>query len=212
MTDPVGPVLAAITIGQAPRPDLLAPIRERLPGHVALLEFGALDDLAATDLPVAGASPLTTRLRDGRPVVVDEAFLAPRVQAAIDRAEAAGASVTLLLCAGGFADLRAKGVLVRPFQAAVEALRGLGARRVGVVVPITGQAVPADRKWRAAGFEPLVRVGPPASADGWTGIDAVVLDFVGHPPEEAATLRGRLAVPVVDLGEAGAAAAADRFR
>jgi hypothetical protein len=211
-------LIGAVTIGQAPRPDLLAPLRARLPGDVEVVEFGALDALAAEDLPErAGAYPLTTRLRDGRPVTLDEAFLAPHVQAAIDAADERGAGVTLLLCAGGFPELRARGLLVRPFDAAATELRDLGARRIGVVVPIAGQAAPAERKWRSAGFEPVVLVGPPSSADGWTAIDetsaigAIVLDFVGHPATVVDELRARSAVPVVDLGEAGASAAAACF-
>jgi protein AroM len=206
-------IIGAVTIGQSPRPDLLEPLRARLAGDVEVVEAGALDGIAAGDLPTdPGACPLTTRLRDGRPVTLGEAFLAPHVQAAIDAAEDRGADVTLLLCAGGFANLTARGLLVRPFEAAAEALRDLGARRIGVVVPIAGQARPAEQKWRDAGFEPVVLIGPPSSADGWTAIDAVVLDFVGHAAAIVEALRERVAVPVVDLGEAGAAAAADRFR
>jgi protein AroM len=206
-------LVGAVTIGQAPRPDLLEALRARLPDDVEVVEIGALDALAAEDLPERpGAYPLTTQLRDGRPVTLDEAFLAPHVQAAIDAAEERGARVTLLLCAGGFPALRARGLLVRPFEAAAAELRALGARRIGVVVPIAGQAVPAERKWRVAGFEPIVLLGPPSSVDVPTGIDALVLDFVGHPVGVVDALRTRCAVPVVDLGEAGAARAAARFR
>jgi hypothetical protein len=213
MTDHIVPLLAAVTIGQSPRPDLLEPLRVRLPGDVMVIEVGALDALTVDDLPRGpAASPLTTRMRDGRPVTVNEGFLAPLVQAAVLAVEARGATVTLLLCAGVFPDVRARGRLIRPFEAAVLALRRLGARRIGVVVPISSQEASAERKWRAARFEPAIRVGPPSMAEGWSGIDAVVLDFVGHPGGVVDALREGLAVPVLDLGEAGAAAAADRFR
>ena len=213
-------LVGAVGIGQSPRPDLLESLRARLPGDVLVVEVGALDGLPFDDLPQRpGAYPLTTRLRDGRPVTLGEAFLAPHVQAAIDAAEARGSAVTLLLCAGGFPDLRARGRLVRPFEAAIAELRAIGARRIGILVPIAGQTGPAERKWRTAGFEPVVLVGPPSSAaDGWTAIDhgsaiaAIVLDFVGHPARAVDDLRSRSAVPVIDLGEAGASVAAAHFR
>ena len=204
--------IGAITIGQSPRPDLLEPLRARLPGDVGIVEAGALDGLNPADLPSGpGAYPLTTRWRDGSPVTVDEAFLAPLVQAALDGLEGRGADPVLLLCAGGFPDLRAGSRLVRPFEAAVEVVRAIGARRIGVVVPIAGQAEPAGRKWRQAGFEPMVMVGEPGQIAVPAGIEALVLDFVGHPAVVVEALRERSALPMVDLGESGAAAAAALF-
>lgn len=214
--------VAAITIGQRPRPDLLAPLLARLPAGVDVVEEGALDGLTSAALadrlvsieppvdPSADSSarryPLTTRLRDGTPVTLDEADLAPLVQAAVARAELAGADVTLLLCAGGFLDLVAGGALVRPFDAAVERLRSLGARRVAVAVPYAAQAPAAARKWAGAGFEPVGIVGEPATLPPPVAVDAIVLDYVGHPAAGVAALRGRTRLPVVDLGECGAEA------
>ena len=207
-------LVGAVTIGQTPRPDLLEPLLARLPAGFAVIEVGALDPLGPDDLPKGGegAYPLTTRLRDGRPVTLDEAFLAPLVQAAVDEAERRGATTTLLLCAGGFPDVRARGVIVRPFDAAAVELRALGAARIVVAVPIDVQVAPSERKWRGAGFDPVVLVGSPAALDAATGTGAVVLDFVGHPVADVAALRAALTVPLIDLGEAGASAAAARFR
>ena len=207
-------LVGAVTIGQTPRSDLLEPLLARLPADVEVVEVGALDPLGSDDLPKGGvgAYRLTTRLRDERPVTLDEAFLAPLVQAAVDEAERRGATTTLLLCAGGFRDVRARGVLVRPFDAAASGLRALGAVRIAVVVPVEAQVSPSERKWRAAGFDPVVIVGSPPALDAVTGISAEVLDYVGHPAADVAALRAALTVPLIDLGEAGAAAAAARFR
>ena len=211
-----GPALiGAITIGQSPRPDLVLPLRSRLPTDVAIIEIGALDDLDEVDLPgpAHDGYPLTTRLRSGALVTVDDAFLAPRVQAAVEQAERVGCSVSLLLCAGGFADLRSDRPLVRPFELAAAALRSLGLERIVVVVPIDGQVAPAARKWRAAGFVPTVlaaRLGeaPKVVADALPD-QPVVLDFVGHPPGAVAHVRelvGRVVVDPADLAAATLAA------
>ena len=202
------PRIAAVTIGQTPRPDLLEPLRARADDQVDIAELGALDALTADQLPRRGRSayPLTTRLRDGTAVTLDEADLAPLVQAAIDHAEDQGASVTLLLCAGGFVDVTARGSLVRPFDAAVRRLRMLGATHIGVVVPYPGQAPAARRKFEAAGFELEVVVTDLAGLSGsaFQAAEAVVLDYVGHPTAAVDGLRERLRIPVVDLGAAGA--------
>lgn len=207
-----GPRIAAVTIGQAPRPDLLEPLLARIDAE-DVVESGALDGLGADALPPArrgpGAYPLTTRLRDGSAVTIDEADLAPLVQRAIDRGEDAGALVTLLLCAGGFADATARGHLIRPFDAAAMQLRDMGARRLAVVVPLEGQAEPARRKWAAAGFDAAAVVGDPATLDPrWIAeCHAIVLDYVGHSGRAVSAMRSRVDTAVVDLGEAGAAAA-----
>ena len=209
------PRIAAVTIGQTPRPDLLEPLLARI-GADDVAEFGALDELTADRIPSArptrdGAYPLTTRLRDGTRVTIDEADLAPLVQGAIDRAEEGGAAVTLLLCAGGFLATTARGALIRPFDAAVDRLRDLGLRQIDVLVPFAGQATPAADKWRAAGFEPSVLVGAPGSIELPGGPeaagDAIVLDYVGHSGADVAALRARASAPVLDLGECGAEAA-----
>jgi hypothetical protein len=211
--------IAAVTIGQTPRPDLLEALQARI-GTSEPLEFGALDDLSRDEITRiarkgrgAPAYPLSTRLRDGSRVTLDEADLAPLVQHAIDRAEQAGARVTLLLCAGGFLEARARGTLVRPFDAAVEWLRTIGARRIAVVVPFAAQVAPSLDKWRAAGFDVNVVVADPAALDvsaaaETAGGDAIVLDYVGHAGRDVEALRARSHIPVLDLGECGAEAAA----
>src|SRR3990172_8863904 len=110
----------AVTIGQTPRADLLEPLLARLPADVEVVEVGALDPLGPHDLPKGGggAYPLTTRPREGPPGTLADPFWAPLVQAALDEAERRGATTTLLLCAGGFPDVRARGVLVHPLDAA----------------------------------------------------------------------------------------------
>ena len=205
--------VGAVTIGQTPRPDLLQPLLVRAGDGIVVLEFGALDCVARGQLPrrdSAPAYPLTTRLRDGSQVTLEEADLAPHVQQAVDRAERAGADVTLLLCAGGFAAVTATRTLVRPFDAAVALLRAMRARRLVVIVPYAAQDEAARRKFEASGFDVTVVVGDPATivlSTAEAAVDAVVLDYVGHPSSAVEGLRRRAPLPVVDLGEAGAEAA-----
>lgn len=222
-----------LTIGAAPRPDLAAPVRRRLPG-ATIVEAGALDGLTARTLPPDrdGGYPLTTRLADGTRVTLDEATLAPLVADALGRLEAAGVAATLLLCAGPFEGLRGARPVVRPFAVAVERLRASGMRRIGVLVPVEGQVAPAERKCRAAGLDPVVLVGPLAelaaspaaaadlarrlaAADGAAGAGALLLDYVGHDEALVERLAGHLgtlppplAIPLLDLGGLGADALA----
>lgn len=200
--------IAAVTIGAAPRPDLTDQLRAATP-HADVLEIGALDDLPPDITPPdprADGYPLRTKGPGGRTIVADEAWLAPRVQAAVARGEASRVDLTILLCAGGFASVRANGPLIRPFEATVDRLRTIGAHRLGVIVPIPGQVLPSRAKWLEAGFDVEVLAGSPAEAGRLIDVtappDAIVLDYVGHGPDEVlaateATARAR--VPVIDL-------------
>jgi len=183
------PVVAAITIGQTPRPDLLAELAAVLPDGVEVHEYGALDGIAANELPRIGftaESPLATRLADGSQVVVEEAWLSPRVQAAVERAEADGAGVLVLLCAGAFEAVTSNAPLIRPATVVSSTLGARGFRTALVVVPSPRQLVASEAKWRSLGIDPLM-LGVPlprglddvveAAAD----VPAVVLDYVGHP-------------------------------
>ena len=206
--------IGAISIGQAPRPDLVDALRLRLPpDRPTIVEIGALDGLDSADLRLTepGGYPLTTRMRDGTKVTVDEAYLAPLVQAAVDSAERQGCVASILLCAGGFDDVHTTRPLVRPFALAVGALRASGVTRIGVIVPIDDQLDPSRRKWSRAGFEPIVqaaRLGEaPArvAAEGFAGTETIVLDFVGHPAAAVARFRDLVGRPVLDVGELAAA-------
>jgi hypothetical protein len=187
-----------LTIGQSPRPDLVAPFAGLRP-EVELLQAGALDGLTRADLAslrdldalrsIADSRvdrvdegdrvdryPLTTRLADGTPITLDEATLAPLVAAALRRLEGQGAIATLLLCAGGFASVCGDRPLVRPFALTAAVLRAAGVGRIGVVVPVEAQRQAAATKFASGGFEPTVWAAPlDAVADrlpGWLAAGA----------------------------------------
>ena len=202
------PSVGLLSIGQSPRPDLTAPFR-RLAPHVSFMEAGALDHLSESALPPAqGAYPLVTRLRNGNRVVIDEAFLAPHLQAAVNETIKRGVKVVALLCAGSFDALHCDVPLLKPFALAQAALRTMGLTTIDVISPFAQQEEPIRRRWQAAGFQ--ARVSTAHLADDVERIvdfvgagsgRCVVLDYVGHASEAVAQLRGRLPVPLLDLGE-----------
>jgi hypothetical protein len=205
------PVIAAYTIGQTPRPDLTRDLADRLPS-VRFEVVGALDGLSAADIPdpEPGGYPLETRLRDGTRVVVDSAFLEPRLQAAVSEQDDRVAA-HLVLCAGPFPELTAQRPLIRPFEASVAELRRLGMRSVEVVVPFAAQAAPAANKWEAAGFRCRPHAIEVATGERpveeWvmerlegTDADALVFDYVGLPSSLLDQVAAAVSLPVFDLG------------
>ena len=217
------PTVCALEIGQSPRPDLVAELAAILPESVRILEVGALDGIDPAAIPVIGsdaANPLSTRLADGRRVVVDEPWIAPLLQRAVRRAEAAGADALLLLCAGGFGDLTSDRPLIRPSLAVARALHERAVRTIVVVVPSQAQIPASDAKWRGLGFDPRpiaasLSAGFDEVVEAAAQAEAVVLDFVGHPAELIDRLERALAARssggVFDLGRHGALAIADEL-
>ncbi|TDE94149.1 AroM family protein [Occultella glacieicola] len=191
--------LALITIGQAPRTDVTGEVLPLLPADV-VREYGALDGLDAAQIadlaPRPGESALTSRLRDGGSAVFAHAAAVPLLQAAVTRAEADGADLTLLMCGGLFPALEHERPLFGVERLAHDGVRGLlsgfgpGAR-LGVVRPLPEQVDEAYDHWQTSiGVRPTaataaspytdpVRTIAAATATLAPHSDLIVLDCMG---------------------------------
>jgi protein AroM len=183
--------IAAITIGQSPRREVIDEMRRFLPG-VWWTEAGALDGLDAAGItklaPADGEFPLVTRLRDGGTAVVGERAVTPLMQRAVDRL-APSADVVLVLCSGRF-DLSSPRPLVFPGLLLGGVARALFAgRRVLVLTPHQAQVDSQTAHWRARGLDPVVRwASPYGDADfgavgreaASSGVVAAVFDCIGY--------------------------------
>ncbi len=206
------PRIGAILIGQSPRPDLVRPLQKANP-HFQYIESGALDFVDEADIPTTprGDYILTTRLRDGRLVEVDEKFLFPLLQKAVADVERQGVTLSVLLCAGPFEGLRGDKPLYRPTAMASTIMHSRGSNRIAVLSPNETQAAAINQKWLNLGFSPIILVDPglpDAELAQWikaqlsfTSVDHLVIDYVGHPIEKALTLEHILNIPVIDLGK-----------
>jgi protein AroM len=203
-----------LTIGQSPRPDLIAPLRRLLPAGCRLMQAGALDNLPAEEIPPPGQAgyPLQTRLRDGSPVLVQESFLLPRLQEALTILEARGAAASILLCAGTFAGLRGERPFIKPFDIARAQLQASDLHTLGLITPVREQEAPIRQRWQAAGFQTTVWTGDVGAQDDafWRQLEAqiathnlecILLDYVGHPPQQVEALAHHSPRPVFDLGQ-----------
>ena len=204
-------IVGIYTVGQTPRPDLVENLKRV--AHTFRFELlGALDGLVEDQVPVCGPGgyPLETRLRDGTRIVVDAAFLGQRLQEAITKWDDR-VSAHLVLCAGSFPYLRARKMLIQPFDCAVSHFAACGLRSLEVVVPFAAQVTSSVRKWEAAGFSCRAHVLLDRSASGFverwlpesvgeTSADALVIDYVGLPATDLKKAQTEMDIPVFDLG------------
>ena len=187
----------AVTIGQAPRPDITADILAVLGPDYRVVERGALDGLTRVEIdrlaPNPGEDVLVTRLRDGSEVQAAERHITPLVQRQVNELFAEGAPVVLLLCTGHFPGFTANGTVLRPQELINEAAARLGrGKRVGVLCPTAEHIPQMKRQWgQVLGREPLVMaaspyhgingVEQPAFAMKTAGVQVVAMDCIAYP-------------------------------
>lgn len=165
--------IGVITIGQAPRDDVVPEIEKLLGPGVRVVQAGALDDLTREEIarlaPSRGEDALTSRLVDGTEVIVGKPAIVPRLQHCLDRL-AGVAEMFVILCAGKFPAFRSPRPVLMPdrmLAAAVAAVFDGG--RLGVIVPIAEQRDGAVARW--SGVDPRVAV---AVASPYAGPAALV--------------------------------------
>ena len=204
--------IGALVIGQAPRPDLVRPLQANYP-EAEIITAGALDGLSAVDIPAhQGDYPLSTRLRSGKQVMVEESFLIGRLQHTIKRLEQQEPNVMILLCAGTFAALTSNRPLLKPFDIGKDRFSQAAWERIGFITPIAEQIPPITARWANAGFHPTVWSDSLAHQNQafydkinqhiqTHQLQALALDYVGHPVTQVNQLRQASPIPVVDLGQ-----------
>ena len=186
--------LGLVTIGQSPRDDVLPQMVPFLPSDLDIWQVGALDGLTYEQILDLAPDPedyvLHTRLRDGSSVTVGRERIASLVQACIDQLQEEGDNPVLLLCTGEFPELRSKGLLIEPDRLLLNIVRGLGVRRLGVMVPLPSQIGEMTGKWGVISVDVTWAAASPyadqdevtTAAEELAGheLDLVVMDCMGY--------------------------------
>ena len=159
-----------ITVGQAPRDDLVPYMEQVFSRKVSIWQAGVLDGLSreamASLAPDAGEVGIVARLLDGSNTLLSHKKILPRVQALVDRAVAQGAGLIVILCGADWSALRSPTLIVNPgkvFPALVSALAS--GWRLGVIKPSAGQIEQARRQFADRGIEAVVTAASPYTGE-----------------------------------------------
>ena len=221
-------ILGTLTIGQAPRADVVPIIDRHVPAAVRRIHRGVLDGLSHREIdarfrPAAGEPVLVTRLADGAEIVLSRARIRDAVEGRLAALEAEGCDVILLLCTGTFDGIACRSAwLVEPDHIIPPIVAGLVERRLlGIVVPIAGQIESEAGKWRGLARPPVfAAVSPytdPPEALGEAGAvlkakgaAAILLDCIGFTEAHRAALAGP-GLPVILSNAVAAKAVGELF-
>lgn len=130
-----------VTIGHAPRPDIVPEMLAWVRTPLEVAERGALDGLGEDAIAGMraedGASCLVSRLSDGREVVLDRAAVEARLQAVLGEIDRGGFDLIVLLCSGHFGRFHLRTPFIEPQHVVDHFAQGLayGTERLGVLLP-----------------------------------------------------------------------------
>ena len=162
--------IGLITIGQAPRLDIMEDIQPIFGEHVEVLQRGALDNLSEDELlaiaPEQGDTVLVSCLRDGRSVTMAEEKILGLLQDCINSLEQNAVACIMFLCTGDFGDrLSSRVPLIYPNKILKGLLPALCEEKEFIVlVPDEKQKEEALKQWESP--EMKVNVLPVSPYDG----------------------------------------------
>jgi protein AroM len=207
--------LGTLTIGQAPRRDVVPIIEKHVPAGTRLVHRGALDGMTRTDVvaqfaPDPGEAALITSLHDGGSIQLSRRRMRDQVQLVVHRLEEDGCDVILVLCTGTFDGLESRNAwLVEPDHIIPGTVAGLvEQRQLGILVPIAGQITSEAAKWTPLARPPLFAFASPYGDDGddavrrageelkTQGAEGLLLDCIGFTEQHRAMV-APLGVPVI---------------
>ncbi len=162
--------IAMITVGQAPRDDLVPHMEAVFSRKVDIWQAGVLDGLSGEAMaelwPDPGEVGIVARMLDGSNTLLSHRKILPRVQALVDQAVARRASPIVILCGADWSALRSPTLIVNPgkvFPAIVSALAS--GWRLGVIKPSAGQIEQARRQFADRGIEAVVTAASPYTGE-----------------------------------------------
>ena len=203
--------IGAITVGQAPRTDLIPEMEPILGESIEIIQMGGLDGLTKEEIaafhPLPGDYVLVSRLTDGTSVTFGESHVLPRLQNCIHELEAKGVSLILFLCTGEFPDDFESNVpLIFPNQLLYGLVPAIGSRFLTVLTPAKEQMEQGMRKWSPhAGQVHMIAVSPydgPGEVLKAAGTipaetDLILLDCIGYTVEMKEMIQTLTGKPVI---------------
>ncbi len=161
------PRIGIISIGQSPRPDIIAIFRDAWGDRAEILETGALDGLTHADVekmtPYKGDDVLVVKMADGQQHIVGQQHLVPRIQASVEKLALQKITAAILLCTGNFAPFSCSFPFIIPQKIVDNTVAALvrEGQAVGVMIPTRAQQQQMRRNLTDNGIIPVFASASP---------------------------------------------------
>ena len=201
--------VAFVTVGQAPRDDVVPEIVAEVGAPLEVLEFGALDGLDRRAIAQLGPRPgdesLITRLRDGGEVIVSKRWIDRRFRELCAVLAGRDIDLVVLLSTGLFNDFHSLCMMINAQRAIDTAIQAfvLAGQRVGLMVPLACQVQEIARHGVPGDGTAIIAAmsgdedGLGAAADRLADCDLIVLHSVGYSEADRAAVVRRTGLPVI---------------
>ena len=201
--------IGMITIGQAPRDDVVPDMLAQIPFDVEPLQSGALDGLSldeVKDLAPRDEEPwAVSRMQDGTEVRLAKRELVPRMQQRIHEFEAQDVDLIVPLCASDWSALECSVPFINPggaLPAIVRAMLRPGGT-LGAVSPTDAQAELTGKRYAEEGLPAVSTFAQPYTNDderrrqcieagellAKSAVDLIYMGCMGHNQEMRAIVR-----------------------
>lgn len=189
--------IGVITIGQAPRTDLIPEMEKFFSSDVEFIQRGVLDHFDQRTLadiqPTPGQTTLVSRLKDGTSATMAKEKILPIIQQIIDDFNRDQVTLIILACTGEFKLFQSDVPVIYPDYLLNHVAQGIFRDKgpIGVIVPLPEQYESIKKKWLSADFEALPTASSPYTFDEQslikavkeldkTNINTIVLDCIGY--------------------------------
>jgi protein AroM len=201
--------IGLITIGQAPRDDVVPDMLAQLPFDVEPLQCGAVDGLSLNEVkglaPRYGEPWSVSRMQDGTEVRLAKRELIPRMQQRVHELEDQGVDLIVPLCASDWSALECRVPFINPGGALPAIIRAMlrPGGTLGAVSPTEAQAELANERYAREGLPAVSTFAQPyTDADerrrqcaaagellAKRGVDLIYMGCMGHNQEMRAIVR-----------------------
>lgn len=201
--------IGLITIGQAPRDDVVPDMLAQLPFEVEPFQRGAIDDLSLDEVndlgPRNGEPWAVSRMQDGTEVQLAKRELIPRMQQHINELEEIGVDLIVPLCASNWSELECRVPFINPGAALTTIVRAMlrPGGTLGAVSPTQAQSELATDRYTQAGMPVVTTYAQPYTDDderqrqcvaagemlARSGVDLIYMSCMGHNQEMRSIVR-----------------------